>query len=66
MPVFSARAGDDDQVHLVDADDDALLDPSPYHTWCGRLVFEAYNTRLPTTCEVCARQAEDRSASGPG
>lgn len=58
MPEFAARAGDDDQVHQVDADTDALIDPSPYRTRCGQAVLEVYNTGLPISCPRCAGQNE--------
>jgi hypothetical protein len=53
MPVFSARADRDDKVHQVEADDDALLDPSPYRTRCDQPVLEVYNTPTPVTCPRC-------------
>lgn len=52
--VFPARGGDDDRIHLVDAPEAALLDPSPYRTRCGQDVLEVYNTARPATCDVCA------------
>jgi len=50
---FTAKAGDDDQIHLVDAPDDALIDPAPYRTRCGERVLEIFNTDLPVTCQAC-------------
>lgn len=40
MQEFPARGGDDDRVHIADAPEDALLDPSPYSTRCGQAVLE--------------------------
>lgn len=61
---YRAR-GDDDQVHLVDAGSDALLDPSPYRTRCGRPVLEVYNGGPDATCAVCRdRPAHDAPAAG--
>lgn len=50
---FSAKAGRDDLIHIVDAGRDALLDPSPYRTRCGERVLEVYNARLKVTCPAC-------------
>lgn len=50
---YQGRAADA-AVHLIDARSDALLDPSPYRTRCGRDVLEVYNTRTTTTCPACA------------
>jgi hypothetical protein len=52
--MFPASGGDDDQIHLVDAGMDALLDPSPYTTRCGQAVFEVYNDERGVTCPACA------------
>lgn len=50
---FAARGGNDDRVHLVDATDAALIDPSPYRTRCGQAVLAVYNTGRPATCDAC-------------
>lgn len=52
---FSARGGDDDRVHAVDAPEDATLDPSPYSTRCGQAVLQVYTDAREVTCPVCAR-----------
>lgn len=57
---YRARGDDDDQVHLVDAGTDALLDPSPYRTRCGRAVLEVYNDGPEATCLVCQDLAVTR------
>ena len=53
MPLYPARADGDDQIHQVDADPDALIDPSPYRTRCEQRVLEVYNTPRPITCPRC-------------
>jgi hypothetical protein len=53
MPVYSARADGDDQVHRINADPDALFDPSPYRTRCDQPVLAVYNTPIPITCPRC-------------
>ena len=50
---FSARAGDDDRIHLVDAPEHVLIDPAPYRTRCGERVFEVFNTPFTVTCQTC-------------
>lgn len=52
---FSGKGALDDQVHLVDAGGDALLDPSPYRTRCGQQILEVYNTAHKVTCPKCAK-----------
>jgi hypothetical protein len=62
---YRARGGGDDQVHLVDAGTDALLDPSPYRTRCGQPVLEVYNGGPDATCPVCLDEpARDAPAQG--
>lgn len=51
---FSGKGDRDDLVHQVQADRDALLDPSPYLTRCGQPVLEVYNTPIKVTCPDCA------------
>jgi hypothetical protein len=51
---FTARGGDDDRIHLVDAPADALIDPAPYRSRCGQRVLEVYNSDQPVTCELCS------------
>lgn len=51
---YTAKGGEDDRIHLVDARPDVLLDPSPYRARCGQPLLEAYNTPEPVTCPECA------------
>jgi hypothetical protein len=53
MESFSAR-GTDEQVHVVDAPMEALVDPSPYRARCGQQVIELYNDGRDPTCSACA------------
>jgi hypothetical protein len=53
---FSAR-GTDEQVHVVEAPQDALVDPSPYRARCGQRVIELYNDGREPTCPACATGA---------
>jgi hypothetical protein len=46
--------GTDERVHLVDAGQEALLDPSPHRGRCGSPLIEVYNDRPEVTCPVCA------------
>lgn len=50
---FSAKAERGDDVHLVDAGVDAMIDPSPYRTRCGQRVLEVYNVTRKVTCSIC-------------
>lgn len=59
MSRYSAKSGDDDLVHRVEAEPDALIDPSPHRTRCDRAVLEVYNVQLPVTCPECARRDDN-------
>lgn len=50
---YRAR-GTDEQVHVVEAPPDGLLDPSPYRARCGQSVIELYNDHPDVTCRVCS------------
>ena len=52
MESFTAR-GTDEQVHVVDAPQEALVDPSPYRARCGQQVIELYNDGGEPTCPTC-------------
>jgi hypothetical protein len=50
---YRAR-GTDEQVHVVEAPPDALVDPSPYRARCGQAVIELYNDHRDLTCRLCS------------
>jgi hypothetical protein len=54
---FAARSRRDDQVHLVNAPLDAVVDPSAYTTHCGQPVAEIDRDGPPATCPACADAA---------
>lgn len=53
MESFSAR-GTDEQVHVVEAPPEALVDPAPYRARCGQQIVVLYNDGRAPTCPVCA------------
>lgn len=58
----TARAGEDDQVHLVDAAPVDVVDPARLRTRCGRPVLEVFNSPQEVTCTRCAGPPLIRSA----
>lgn len=49
-----ARGAEDEQVHTIGIDSDALIDPSGRRTFCGENVVEVFNDRRELTCASCA------------
>ncbi|GAA5166988.1 hypothetical protein GCM10023321_58920 [Pseudonocardia eucalypti] len=50
----TARAGEDDRVHLVDAAPVDVVDPARLRTRCGMGVLEVFNSPQEVTCIRCA------------